>query len=111
MNNQNKKINIKNTIVKNGREPNMAKNEKGEYTPKPNTYLSDIRERALFKDETTIIKFKSHSYITNNEEDINFIESHPAFGHGIWKDAFPKEITDKLKRYSEEYRTYPIEEK
>lgn len=99
----------RNTIVKNGREPNMTKNSNGEYEPQPVTYVSDIKERTLFKDEFNIIKFKSHSYITNNQEDIAFIESHPIFGKGIWKNAFPKEIVDKLKRQSEEYRNYKIE--
>lgn len=81
---------FKATIKKVGREPGLKDEEKAV------RFKSYIKELVLFKDGHEMIQFSQHEYVTNNEEDINFIKNSPAFGAGIWEGKFPQSVINKF---------------
>lgn len=64
-------------------------------------FVSDKRELTLFMNETELLKFSSHNFITNDKEEIAFLRSHPALNHAYWEGKLPNHIVDKFKKERE----------
>jgi hypothetical protein len=95
------------TKKKVGREPGLKDGEKAK------RFMSYVKTLTLYKDGHDMIQFSNHEYTTNNAEDVKFIETHSAFGNGIWAEEFPKAVINKFEAdkkmltRDEEYFTPP----
>lgn len=88
------------TIKHVGRNPQMTQEDVDNGTSVK--YLSDIIDRCLFRTEYNMIMFSNHMYQTHDPDEMEYIETHPIFGNGIWKDSLPAHIVEKFnndKRY------------
>lgn len=82
------------TIKKVGREPGLQDEKKAV------RFMSYIKGLTLYKDGHDLIQFSNHEFLTDNEEDIKYIQTHAAFNNGIWKDKFPQHVIKKFEEDS-----------
>lgn len=61
-------------------------------------FLSDKKELTLTMGDAELLKFAQHEFTTDDQEEIDFIRSHPAFGQNIWEGEYPKEVMEKFKQ-------------
>lgn len=85
--------NKKMTKKKVGRDPQMVTENNKNIA----VFLSDKKELLLFKTDTDLIKFSQSHYLTDNAEDIAFLENHEMFGRHIFRDKFPESLVKKMK--------------
>ena len=79
------------TILKRHRNVNKGNDENAV------TFFSYAKEMVLFVNERHLLKFASHMYITDKQDEIDWLLNNEAFGTAYWKDKFPPEVVDRFK--------------
>lgn len=95
------KVDIKNETT----TKNLPKNNK-----KDVVFKSLHRNTIIFKTPTKYIKFTGHLYRTDDEEIIEYLRNHKAFGTEIFEGEFPPDIQEKFRKDKEFIRTFNIED-
>jgi hypothetical protein len=72
-------------------------------------FFSNAKGLSYYINENFMIQFNNNSFVTDDEEIINFLRSHKTFQREFWEDALPQHIIDK-KRKDKERLTYEREE-
>lgn len=77
------------------------------YTPgyvesRAKKFFSASKGLSFYLDENTLLQFNNNSFVTDDEDVIDFLRSHPLFKREYWENALPDHIVNKKRRDKEQ---------
>ena len=90
-----------------GAEPLINRSEEG--IKRHVTFLCTDHGLTLYIDDNHDITFKNNQFVTDFDEDIEFIRTHSAFGLDVFEGEYPPDVEAKMKEEKEALQPFSEE--